>query len=533
MTIRFYLLLSFSVCGWNATAEAADRFVVSPKVGAPAGNLSPVLLIIRSGGGTYVGETENGQPVFELAAESELLTRGVRFNVPFEVTPLGNRRVVEMRELLVSWTPGKRPTPAELEEVGFRVVKTHDRGTFFVVQPTRPIPLSQESIRRLSILKKVEHAEFNHRMKVIPLPAAEPFAAPGALGAPPVNDPLYPRLWGLKRIDVEPAWANLDRTPPRVADSLFNADSEIIVAVIDSGVDYRHADLMQNMWVNKGEIPGNGIDDDNNGVIDDIHGASFIGATPSGDPMDENGHGTHCAGTIGAVGNNAFGLVGVNRRIKIMALKFLDSNGGGTTADAIQCIHYAIDNGATILSNSWGGGGATREMLEAIQETRRSRLIFVAAAGNATNNNDANPSYPASYPEANIVSVAAIAEDGSLASFSNYGATSVDIAAPGVNILSTYPRDNFKSLNGTSMATPHVAGAIALLWKHPRHRDLHWQEVLKRIYSNANTSPTLEGKVAGGRVLNIGFLGQTPNPDPPTTPVPDPPDPTPRPDPNP
>lgn len=515
MPIRLRVLM-LSVLSCTSTSFA-DLYVVSPKTGAPSGNLSPALLIIRMGGGTYVGETEEGLPVFDLRDDSPLVTAQSLLNIPYHVKKYDGPAPTQMRELICSWRAGTRPTNEELAEAGFKIIEEHPRGTFLVCQPTKPIPLSAESIKKLSVLRSIEHAEFNHRVKVVPIEGHEAEAEASSTQA--VRDPLYKKLWGLQRIGVVGAWNSLDSTPKRSSGELFSGTEDIIVAVIDTGVDYNHPDLKANMWVNKGEIPNNGIDDDKNGVIDDVHGASFVGPKASGDPMDDNGHGTHCAGTIGAVAND-IGVVGVNRRVKIMALKFLTANGGGNTADAIQCIHYALDNGARILSNSWGGGGATREMLEVIQESKRERTLFVAAAGNAANNNDTNPSFPASYPVDNVVAVAAIGEDGGLARFSNFGVKQVDIAAPGVNILSTFPNAKYKALNGTSMATPHVSGAFALFWKHPNNNQLHWNQVLAAFYGNASKSPKLNGKVAGARELSLKFMAAPPKDDGPTKPVP-------------
>lgn len=252
---------------------------------------------------------------------------------------------------------------------------------------------------------------------------------------------------------------------PRIFDAwdITQGSKDIIVAVIDTGVDYKHPDLADNMFQNPGEISGNKIDDDKNGYVDDVYGYDF--ANNDADPMDGNGHGTHCAGTIGAVGNNMLGVAGVNWNVRMMALKFLGDDGSGTTANAIKAINYAVANGAKVLSNSWGALLAYSRALEnAIKMAQAAGVIFVAAAGNDALNNDKYPTYPASYKLLNIVSVAAIDPvNGSLASFSNFGAQTVHIAAPGVNILGTSPGGAYAFMSGTSMATPHVAGVLALM----------------------------------------------------------------------
>lgn len=277
------------------------------------------------------------------------------------------------------------------------------------------------------------------------------------------DDEFYKELWGLHNkkgfdVDAPEAWR------------LTKGSKKIVVAVIDTGVDYNHPDLKANMWVNKAELNGEpGVDNDGNGYIGDVYGYDF--ANNDNDPMDDQGHGTHCAGTIGAV-HNKIGVAGVTSRVRIMALKFLTANGGGTTAAAIEAIYYAANNGAHIMSNSWGGGGKSRALKEAIQYANNKGVLFTAAAGNDNKNNDRYPSYPANYKVDNVISVAAYAEDGERAYvirngrkivFSNYGAETVHVAAPGAEILSTIPGGEYAKFSGTSMATPHVSGVLALL----------------------------------------------------------------------
>ena len=279
------------------------------------------------------------------------------------------------------------------------------------------------------------------------------------------SDALFPKLWGLNNkkhgYDVEAlkAWKH------------GKGSKKVVVAVIDTGVDYKHPDLAPNMWVNQAEANGKpGVDDDNNGYVDDIHGHSFTNYNRGGDPMDDHGHGTHCAGTIGAV-HNAIGVAGVVSNVQIMAIKFLGKY-GGTTADAIESIYYAVDNGAHILSNSWGGGGYSKALKEAIEYANAKGVVFTAAAGNDNVDNDKKPHYPSNYKVDNVISVAAYAEDGERAYvvrggrkivFSNYGIKTVHVAAPGSEILSTVLGGKYEAYSGTSMATPHVTGVVALL----------------------------------------------------------------------
>jgi len=270
------------------------------------------------------------------------------------------------------------------------------------------------------------------------------------------------RLWGLHNTGQSGGTPDADIDAPAAWD-VTTGNAGVVVGVVDTGIRYTHQDLAANMWVNPTEIAGNGIDDDLNGFVDDVHGINAI--TSSGDPMDDNGHGSHCAGTIGAAANGSGPHVGVAWQVRLMALKFLASDGSGYSSDAITCIDYAIGKGVDILSNSWGGGGYSLAMAAAIHRAQATGILFVAAAGNEGNDNDATPSYPASYTMNNVIAVAALDRSDQLAYFSNYGATSVDLGAPGVDIFScTAASDtSYGTYNGTSMAAPHVSGVAALI----------------------------------------------------------------------
>jgi subtilisin family serine protease len=315
------------------------------------------------------------------------------------------------------------------------------------------------------------------------------------------NDPSFSSLWGLENTGQTGGSPDADIDAPQAWESTVGS-SEVIVGVVDTGIDYRHPDLAANMWINAGEIPGNGIDDDANGFVDDVHGWNAI--ANNGDPLDNHRHGTHVAGTIGARGNNGTGVVGVNWTVKLMALKFLDASGRGTTADAIEAIDYAVAQrrrgiNVRVLNNSWGGGAFNNALFDSISAAENADILFVAAAGNNSSDNDATPTYPASYEVPNVVAVAATTHTDALATFSNYGGTSVDLGAPGASILSTTPNASYGTLSGTSMATPHVSGVAALMLSVQPTMDVHTLKA--SLLQAVDPLPSLSGRtVTGGRI---------------------------------
>jgi subtilisin family serine protease/subtilisin-like proprotein convertase family protein len=312
------------------------------------------------------------------------------------------------------------------------------------------------------------------------------------------NDPSFGSLYGLNNTGQSGGTVDADIDAPE-AWNVSTGSGAMIVAVIDSGVLYTHADLAGNMWQNPGEVAGDGVDNDGNGRIDDVHGYDFI--NNDANPIDDNGHGTHVAGTIGAVGNNGVGVAGVNWDVQIMALKFLGSNGSGPTSAAVSCLNYAVAEGAKISNNSWGGGGFSSSMNTALNAARTAGHIFVAAAGNNGTNNDTSPHYPSNYSQDNILSVANSTRTDALNSGSNYGATTVDLAAPGTSIVSTWVNGGYASLTGTSMAAPHVAGAAALVWDaHPAWTH---DQVITALKSTVDVKPAFQGKMVTNGRLNV------------------------------
>ncbi|HUD72877.1 MAG TPA: S8 family serine peptidase [Dongiaceae bacterium] len=341
---------------------------------------------------------------------------------------------------------------------------------------------TEAALARLRSDPRVEYAEPNYLLSALRLPDdpkladLHAFHNTGQRGGTPGAD-----------IDALRAW------------NVSTGDRRVIVAVIDTGLDATHPDLAANLYTNPGEIADNGVDDDGNGFVDDVHGWDF--ANEDNDPFDDNGHGTHVSGTIGAVGDNGVGVAGVNWKVSIMPLKFLGAAGFGLTSDAVEAIDYATVMGARVLSNSYGGGGFANAMVEAIGAGASSGSLFVAAAGNSGSNNDIDPEYPASYPLPNVVSVAATDADDHLATFSSWGANSVLLAAPGVDIVSTVPGGGYDSKRGTSMATPMVSGALALL--EAAEPGLSVQEAITRLGESVDPLPALKGRVVTGGRLNL------------------------------
>lgn len=315
-------------------------------------------------------------------------------------------------------------------------------------------------------------------------------------------------LWALRNIGQSNGVAGVDIGVTNTWD-ITTGNTNVIVAIIDSGVRYTHQDLSTQMWRNAAEIAGNGIDDDGDGFVDDVYGINAI--TGSGDPMDDLDHGTHVAGTIAAAANDGHPHVGVAWNVRLMACKFLGSGGSGYTSDAAICVDYAVAHGAKILNNSWGGGGYSQALSDSITTAWQSNVLFVAAAGNSGINSDFTPFYPANYSLGNIIAVAAIDRTDSLAYFSNFGSQTVHLGAPGVDIFSsTRGSDSeYKIFSGTSMACPHVVGTAALIAS--AFPGVSVTELRHRLMNSVVQTPALMGKtVSGGRVNAYGALTVAP-----------------------
>jgi subtilisin family serine protease len=365
--------------------------------------------------------------------------------------PQGHRHVPG--ELIVAFRPGVAPTRREeaLAAAGLhqKMALTRDgRTTLAAGNPAA----SELALKRLGSDPRVAYAEPNFVVSVLRTP----------------NDPSLGQLWGLvntgQTVDGASGTSDAD-IDADLAWDVSTGSSSSVVGIIDTGVDFSHPDLAGTSWINPGEnctgCRTNGLDDDANGYVDDWQGWDFVNG--DNDPFDDHGHGTHVAGTIAALGNNGVGVSGINWSGRVAALKFLDWFGSGSVADAVRALDYATENGIRVTNNSWGGGENSQALLEAIERAGVAGGLYVAAAGNDGVDADQTPMYPAAYDSPYIVSVAATDSRDGLASFSNYGATSVDVGAPGVSIYSTLPGNTYDWWSGTSMATPHVAGAAALV----------------------------------------------------------------------
>ncbi len=331
------------------------------------------------------------------------------------------------------------------------------------------------AIERVSALPQIRYAEPNF----IVFQTQQP------------DDPNFGLLWGMLNINAPQAW------------DIATDASQVLVAVIDTGIDYNHPDLKHNIWRNPQRVPCNAGDPPCL-ICPVFRGCDYVNGDD--DAMDDRGHGTHVAGTIGARGNNGIGVTGVAWRVQLVPIKFLDAGGFGTTADACKAIDFAIRIGADVANNSWVCGTASLALAEVIEEAADAGMLFVAAAGNAGVNTDVVGFYPADYASRNVISVAAIDMGNKLASFSNYGISTVDLGAPGVNIFSTWPGNRYAYLSGTSMATPHVVGTAALVRARQPFMDVRSLKAL--LLDNVTPEEALQGVTVTGGRLNA-FIADT------------------------
>ncbi len=347
-----------------------------------------------------------------------------------------------------------------------------------------------QALRSFGKAPEVLYAEPNYIVKTLATP----------------DDTRFSELWGLNNSGQTGGVPDADIDAPEAWD-LTTGNGNAVVAVIDTGVDYTHPDLAPNIFRNTADCNNNGSDDDGNGYVDDCYGINVV--TGNSDPMDDVSHGTHVAGTIGALGNNAVGVVGVNWSIRILACKFLDAYGEGTTAGAIACLDYVAamkDRGVNIVAtnNSWGGGAESLALRDAIDAQRQRGILFVTSAGNESMNAETLQPFPCSYFLPNVLCVASTGASDQRSGFSNDGRHNVHLGAPGENILSTVPAGGYASYRGTSMATPHVTGVVALV--HSLFPGSDWRAVRNRILAGGDVKDSLSRTVTGRRLNAYGSL---------------------------
>jgi len=359
---------------------------------------------------------------------------------------------------------------------------------------------ADDVVKQYAALANVEYAEPNLQIRLDdPIQKDRPRDLVFRSDDNQPNDPNFAEQWGLNNLGQNGGTARADIDALK-AWQVSKGSENVVVAVLDSGVDYKHSDLAANIWTRPDSIPQ--YVDDERGTFDDLHG--FDSADELPDPMDDNGHGTHCAGIIGAVGNNGLGIAGVNWNVRIMPLKFLGSGGSGSTEKAIEAINYAIDRkkagvNVRVISASWGSTMYSRALEDTIRAAGDAGILFVAAAGNDGSNTDVWPHYPSSYKLPNLISVAAVDRNDALTSFSNFGLKTVDLAAPGKDILSTWPGDDFREASGTSMATPFVSGVAALIVA--QSPNITVKQLRKKLLDSVDKRDDLKGKVASGGTL--------------------------------
>ncbi len=463
----------------------AEKFRLRAKCSAER-RLSSELVLVRNAKSHYMGICRDGRAVYEVPDGQEQKMRTMAAGVEAEEPNIEERST----RLLISYSDeDHKPANDTLKAAGLQIIQDYENGSFLIVEPIRAVTsgtvdalMSDDAVAYVApdYIMSIPEVEVSGEVR----PTAEDTST---------NDPFLNKLWGMTNSGATKAW-------PYIHDS-----EKVIVAVIDTGVDYTHPDLKANMWSRSGQYGYDFYENDS-------------------DPLDQQNHGTHVAGTIGAVGNNGVGVAGVNWKTQIMALRFMGPDGAGATSDAVKCIDWAVENGAHILCNSWGGPDTSPELAEAVARAERKGVLFVAAAGNTGgggNNNDQRPSYPSSLKSTNIIAVGAIDAKDARGSFSHYGKQSVDIGAPGVDILSTVRNNKYDTYSGTSMAAPHVAGAAALVWgktfSSPAQTPAQMTKVRDLILENARPVAALKefwgqaapAKVPGG-VLDISFLASKP-----------------------
>lgn len=474
-------LRASSAYGAIVAAETKQRVGSLASSDDNSRKLSPMLLATRDSGGAFLGTDGKDRAVFDLPNEpmfASLTASAAMAREPERIVAVDGLKPV--RQLMLSYG-AEPPSASALSKIGLTVEKDYQRGKFLVVRAER---IDGKLVSALERLPNLEYAAPKIRFRAVSPqdPRGQTAPPPLTSSTPPVDDPKWNDLWGLRNMNATSAWS-------------VTQGGDVVVAVIDTGVDYDHDDLKGNMWTH-----ANGS-----------HGRDFVQNDDK--PMDVFKHGTHCAGIIGAFANNSKHVAGVNWRVKIMAVRWLDDHGNGDVADAVEAIDYAIDNGARIINASWYWREHSLALEAAIKRARDKGVLFVTAAGNyaSSGNNDGDnddidtyPRYPSAYDASNIIAVASIDQHNAKAGNSHYGKETVDLAAPGVSIMSTHPNQTTDFDSGTSMAAAHVSGAAALVLARRPAKTM--TELKDLLLQNVRKIPAMTGKCVSEGTLDVSFV---------------------------
>ena len=499
ISLTLFPLLNLAGCGLKpeasrSTEAPVERWIVKPNFSSDPSDISSRVVEYRN----FINHNLNGSAAADQIGVDVNLTR-------HQIST--NHLVVKFRDQDTE----RAVQTAFASEEGSRKEK-RERLHQFKASGAKLVPIpdgnsQQQVLAYIGALRELAGVEYvypDYRVSTLTTP----------------TDLLFNKQQGLKNIGQTTNYTrganDADIDAPE-AWEVSTGSKGVVVAVVDSGIDYNHPDLADNIWTNSGEMgtdsngldkSANGIDDDGNGYTDDFRGWDFV--DNDNDPMDTNGHGTHVAGIIGASGNNGRGIAGVNWRVSLVPLRILDTLGQGETSSAVKALEYATQMGFHIVNNSYAGGAFDQNMEDAISEARDQDVLFVAAAGNEGSNNDNTPIYPASYNLDNVLVVGASDKSDNLAYFSNYGLTSVDLVAPGEDILSTYLNKTYRYLSGTSMAAPHVSGAAALL--SSKTPSMTFSQLKTTLTTSVDSFSHFQTKIASSGRLNLArAIGGTPD----------------------
>lgn len=463
------------------------------------GHLALALTIVLLA--AFAGQVRRWQKEWQAAREEARLVAEKQESAEESAEPAGDQEESDAAEVLVRFKPGV--SEEQIEEI----TAQHNDDVEDEIESVKGLALIEDedgetaeevAAEYRSMTDIVEYAEPNSEI-ALDREAISDHVLP--------DDPMFADQWALENKGQKGGKENADIAALRAWHKTTGSD-KIVVAVIDTGVDYTHRDLIQNIWVRPPDMAA--YEDEDLGTIDDQHG--FNAVDDNGDPMDDNGHGTHCAGIVGAEGGNGFGISGVNWKVEIMPVKFMDASGSGTTAQAIESINYVIERkragvNVRVISASWGSTAKSKALEDVIRKAGEEGIIFIAASGNSSADADKTPHYPAGYELPNVLSIAALNRNDQLASFSNYGAKRVHIAAPGAEILSTWLNGDFREASGTSMATPVVAGVAALALSAEPNMSV--EQLRERLLKSVDKLDALNGKVStGGRINAAKAVGE-------------------------